>query len=56
MHTLTNFDQTDHTKTAPALCYDGADSLTGISCEFQNLGLHCNNIGVEFDNGMITIL
>uniref|UniRef100_U9TS67 DNA-directed DNA polymerase family B exonuclease domain-containing protein n=1 Tax=Rhizophagus irregularis (strain DAOM 181602 / DAOM 197198 / MUCL 43194) TaxID=747089 RepID=U9TS67_RHIID len=48
MHTPTISDQTDRTRTTPALRYDGASSLTGV--------VLCNDIVAEFDNGMTTIL
>ena len=48
MHTLTIFDQTDRSGTAPALRYDGAGPLAGIPSR--------NDIVAEFDNGMIAIL
>jgi len=48
MHTPTISNQTDHTRTAPALCYDGASPLTGIPSR--------NDIVAEFDNGMTVIL
>ncbi|RGB25281.1 hypothetical protein C1646_771967 [Rhizophagus diaphanus] len=46
MHTPTNFDQTDRTRTLA--CYDGASPLTGI--------LSRNDIVAEFNNGMTAIL
>ncbi|PKY61849.1 hypothetical protein RhiirA4_432114, partial [Rhizophagus irregularis] len=48
MHTSTISDQTDRTRTAPALRYDGAGPLAGIPSR--------NDIVAEFDNGMTTIL
>src|SRR5581483_11510982 len=48
MHTPTNFDQTDCTETAPALCYDGAGPLVGIPSR--------NDIVAEFNNGITAIL
>ncbi|PKB96902.1 hypothetical protein RhiirA5_434052 [Rhizophagus irregularis] len=48
MHTPTISDQTDHTRTTPALRYDSASSLTSI--------ILCNDIVSEFDNGMTDVL
>ncbi|PKY30436.1 hypothetical protein RhiirB3_392571 [Rhizophagus irregularis] len=48
MHTPTISDQTDRTRTTPALRYDGASSLTGV--------VLCNDIVSEFDNGMTDVL
>ncbi|GES79209.1 ribonuclease H-like domain-containing protein [Rhizophagus clarus] len=48
MHTPTNFDQTDRSRTAPALRYDGAGPLVGIPSR--------NDIVAEFDNGVTAIL
>ncbi|GBB86618.1 hypothetical protein RclHR1_01300003 [Rhizophagus clarus] len=46
MHTPTNFDQTDRSRTLT--CYNGACPLVGIPS--------CNDIVAEFDNGMTAIL
>ena len=48
MHTLTIFDQTDHTGTGPLIYYNNADPLASI--------LLRNDIVAEFDNGMTAIL
>ncbi|GES96814.1 ribonuclease H-like domain-containing protein [Rhizophagus clarus] len=48
MHTPTISNQTDCTRTAPTLRYDGAGPLVGIPSR--------NDIVAEFDNGMTAIL